>query len=133
MKSALGFAMRILVVDDDSVVLDLIAEQLEAHGYSVAVVRGVEAALEALAEGDFLLVLTDIRMALRDGYAFLRDVRDGGNETPVLLMSSFAPPGAPEQAEEAGAAGFLRKPFTEQQLVDAVSGAFPKTPTVEPA
>jgi FixJ family two-component response regulator len=72
-------------------------------------------------------------MAPRDGYAFLRDVRDGGSEIPVLLMSSFSPPDAPEQAEEAGAAGFLRKPFTEQQLVDAVSGAFPKTPTVEAA
>ncbi len=125
--------MRILVVDDDSVVPNLVAEQLGEHGYSVVAVRGVEAALKALAEDRFLLVLTDIRMAPRDGYALLREVRDRGSEIPVLLMSSFAPPGAPERAKEAGAAGFLRKPFTEQQLVDAVSGALPKPPAVESA
>jgi two-component system response regulator FlrC len=123
--------MRILIVDDDSVVLDLIAEQLGEHGYSVVAVRGVEAALKALAEDRFLLVLSDIRMVPRDGYALLRDVRDRGSELPVLLMSSFSPAEAPEQAEEAGAAGFLRKPFTEQQLVDAVSGALPQPSAVE--
>ena len=121
-------AMRILVVDDDSVVLDLIAEQLGEHGYSVVTVRGVEEALEALAEDRFLLVLSDIRMAPRDGYALLRGVRDGGSRIPVLLMSSFAPLGTLERAKEAGAAGFLRKPFTEQQLVDAVSGVLPQPP-----
>jgi CheY-like chemotaxis protein len=125
--------MRILVVDDDSVILDLVTEQLGEHGYSVVAVRGVEEALNALAEGRFLLVLTDIRMTPRDGYALLRDARDRGSEIPVLLMSSLSPPGAPEQAKEAGAAGFLRKPFTEQQLVDAVSGALPKPPAVDSA
>ena len=127
MKPASDPIMRILIVDDDPVVLDLVAEQLGERGYAVLAVSGVEAALEALDEDHVRLVLTDIRMAPRDGYALLRDVQDSGSEIPVLLMSSFAPPGAPEQAKEAGAAGFLRKPFTQQQLVDAVRRALPES------
>jgi CheY-like chemotaxis protein len=133
MEPALVPDMRILVVDDDPVILDLLAEQLGERGYFVVAARGVAAALEALAEDGFLLVLTDLRMAPRDGYALLRDVRDRGSEIPVLLMSSFAPPGTPDRAKEAGAAGFLRKPFTEQQLVDAVSRALSESSAIESA
>lgn len=117
--------MHILVVDDDSVVLDLISEQLEGHDLTAILVHGVDEALKAMKHELPRLVLTDVRMGPRDGYALLAEVLRSYPEVPVVLMSSFSPAGSAEAAREAGAAGFLRKPFTEGELVDALSATLP--------
>lgn len=116
--------MHVLVVDDDPVVLELVAEQLGERGLSVATAESVEAALKQFDARAPDIVLADIRMSPRDGYELLDEVRGRGPCVPVVLMSSFAPPGAGERAAQAGAAGFLRKPFTDQEVFGAVTDAF---------
>jgi len=123
----------VLVVDDDPVVLELVAEQLSERGLSVATADGVQAALEHLEDRAPDIVLADIRMSPLDGYELLAEVRSRTPRVPVVLMSSFAPPGAAERASHAGAAGFLRKPVTDQEVYDAVvdaRGADPQGPDV---
>ena len=115
--------VRILVVDDEAVVLDLVSEQLRANGFVSLTARNVEEALTAVAAEPPALVLSDVRMLPRDGYELLEDVRAAHPQVRVVLMSSFAPAGSHEAARRAGADGFLRKPFTERELLDAVHGA----------
>jgi len=116
--------MCILVVDDEAVVLDVIVEYFAEHGLAAWTARSVDEALEAVGRVPVRLVLSDIRMAPRDGYALLEELRRTNPEIPVVLMSSFAPAGASEEALRSGAAGFLRKPFSQRQLLDAVAAAF---------
>jgi DNA-binding NtrC family response regulator len=114
---------RILIVDDDSVILELLVEQLGEHGFSVSTAGGVDAAMAVLAGESPALVLADIRMAPRDGFDLLGEIRGRFPKIPVVLMSSFSPPGAAERASRAGAAGFLRKPFTEAEMLKSLSDA----------
>jgi DNA-binding NtrC family response regulator len=124
---------RILIVDDDPLILELVAEQLGEHGYSVATAGGVEAAMAVLAAEAPVLVLADIRMTPRDGFDLLGEVRGRFPKIPVVLMSSLFPPGAAARASRAGAAGFLRKPFTEAEMLKSLSDALvAKGPPIRP-
>ncbi len=125
--------VRILVVDDDAVVLDLVSEQLGANGFVPLTARNVEEALTAVAAEPPALLLSDVRMLPRDGYELLEDVRGAHPQVRVVLMSSFAPAGSQEAARRAGADGFLRKPFTARELVDAVHGALEGTERPPPS
>jgi len=110
----------ILVVDDDLVIRELVFEQLSEEGYEVAVAGGSDRALEILMARAFALILSDVWMAPKDGFTLLSEIRDRNMETPIVLMSAVARPGTLERVREAGAAGFLQKPFTQAQLVDVV-------------
>lgn len=123
MEFTVDLSIRLLVVDDDEVVCDLIAEQLAEHATSVEKALSVAEALESSKSRAPDLVLSEIRMSPEDGYTLLVAIRRSTPEIPVVLMSSFSPQGSIERARAAGAAGFLRKPFTQGELFGALASA----------
>ncbi len=103
----------ILVVDDDPVMRQMLASHLEEIGAPFALAGGVAEAISLLSGSRFSVVVSDVQMRPLDGFALL-DALNG--EPPVLLMSSFSPPSLENEAISKGAAAFLRKPFTPDDL-----------------
>jgi len=114
---------KILVVDDDRHLLELLIDTLTAIGYeSVGVSDGLEA-LESLKTQEFDLVISDIRMPRLDGIGLLRKIRRYYPDLPVLFITGVD---MPEVIGKAGPDGLLAKPFRishiEEMIENALSG-----------
>jgi len=114
---------RVLVVDDDAEMAEMVARHLAGEGFTVAAVTGGARAMERLAEEAFDVVLTDVVMGEVDGLAVLREAQQRHPRTRVILMTAF---GSLENAIAAlreGAADYLTKPFKMAEVTVAVRRA----------
>ncbi len=113
----------ILVVDDDAASRELAAEVLETAGHAVATVADGGAALEHLASRPCDLVLTDMRMPGLDGMGLLRALARAGPHPPVIIATAYASIEHAVEAVQAGAYGYITKPFRPDQLARLVGKA----------
>ncbi|UCJ14708.1 sigma-54 dependent transcriptional regulator [Pseudomonas sp. MM211] len=114
-------AAKILLVEDDRALREALADTLELGGHDYRAVDCAEAALTAIAEEPFGLVISDVNMPGMDGHQLLLVIRQRQPQLPVLLMTAF---GAVERAVEAmrrGAADYLVKPFEPKVLLALVA------------
>jgi CheY-like chemotaxis protein len=109
---------RVLVVDDDSSILDTVSAILSGEGYQVMSAGGGEEALALVRTWHPTLVLLDMRMPVMDGWAVARHLREAGSRVPIVVMT--AAESARRWADEIGAAGHLAKPFTLDELISCV-------------
>ncbi|WP_447972705.1 sigma-54-dependent transcriptional regulator [Nitrospira sp. Kam-Ns4a] len=107
---------QILVVDDDAVARDLLAEALRKEGYCVEAVGSGEEAIERGRRQRFDLVLTDIRMGAVDGYAVLREFKQLSPGTPIVLLTAFGSMEGAIEAIKQGAYDYLAKPFKKEEI-----------------
>ena len=116
---------QVLVVDDEPFVRRVAATILEREGFEASqAADGAAALAHLLSEARRVdLVLLDLSMPGLDGWETLAALRAEGLTVPVLLMSGFNLGHAGSDSVEAGAQGFLPKPFTGAQLVQAVEAA----------
>ena len=112
-----GSAPRILVVDDESGILDTLRILLKNEGFAVITALGGRAGLEQLAAQAPDIVLTDVRMPSVTGLDVLAAVRAQSAETPVVLMTAQATLQSAIQAVNEGAFYYLQKPFRNDELV----------------
>ena len=84
--------MKVLVVDDDQIVLDSCKHVLEAEGFEVCLVPSADKALEAMEDGGFGLLLIDVKMPERDGIYLIEEIKRKWLEVPVIVMSGYATP-----------------------------------------
>ncbi len=112
-----GNAPRILVVDDESGILDTLRILLKNEGFAVITALGGRAGLEQLAAQAPDIVLTDVRMPSVTGLDVLAAVRAQSAETPVVLMTAQATLQSAIQAVNEGAFYYLQKPFRNDELV----------------
>lgn len=116
----------ILVAEDDQAVRDFVSRALAYYGHSVTSVPDGSAALAALAERRFDLMLTDIVMPGLDGVALAAEATKQDPAMPVLMMTGFASEGQRAQAA-AGSAGpverVISKPFSLKEICAAVEDA----------
>jgi DNA-binding NtrC family response regulator len=121
---ATGLRRRILVVDDDPVVLDVVSEILERLDVDIETCLDPEAALLLFEGTSFDVVISDDTMPKMSGRDMLARVRSRRPETPTILMTGY---GTPEKVEEAyersGVFGFVHKPWNNSQLLEAVQDA----------
>ena len=117
-KSGERAGARVLVVDDDSSILDTVTSILTAEGFQVMAANGGQQALELLSSWHPTLVLLDMRMPIMDGWAVAEAMRDAGSRVPIVVMT--AAESAKKWADEIGAAGHLAKPFLLDELIDCV-------------
>lgn len=109
----------ILVVEDDTSILDMIIQILGAEGYPVV---GAKNGVEGLAEVDRRapsLILLDMRMPKMDGWQFAAALRARGVASPVVVMT--AAENAKRWADEVGADGYVVKPFEFLDLLASVA------------
>ncbi len=114
---------RVLVVDDERDLLEVLSEQLEAAGYEVVTAGEGRQALEALRSGPFDVVLADIVMPDLDGLQLLRAIREQDLDVPVVLMTGSPLVETAAQAVEHGALRYLVKPIPEDELLAVVQRA----------
>ncbi|MCL5102852.1 MAG: response regulator [Armatimonadetes bacterium] len=110
----------VLIVDDDALVLDMLAEALSYHGYGVVTAPSAEAALGLLRENPYDLVLCDIYLSGMDGLGFTRAVCRIHPQMPVVVMTAFGDVVAGRLALEAGASDFVTKPLELSKLPIAI-------------
>ncbi len=107
---------RILVVDDEPKLGRFVAEMLELDGYEVIRAGGGKEALARIAEARFDLVVTDLRMPDVDGLAVLRTARSASPPPEVIMMTAHATAESAVEAMKAGAADYVTKPFSMDEL-----------------
>lgn len=113
-------ASKILLVEDDRALREALADTLALGGHDYRAVDCAEAALLAIAEEPFGLVVSDVNMPGMDGHQLLAQIRQRQPQLPVLLMTAF---GVVERAVDAmrqGAADYLVKPFEPKALLTLV-------------
>jgi two-component system, response regulator FlrC len=113
-------AAKVLLVEDDRALREALADTLALAGHNYRAVDCAEAALQALAEESFGLVVSDVNMPGMDGHQLLALIRQRQPQLPMLLMTAY---GAVERAVEAmrqGAADYLVKPFEPKALLALV-------------
>jgi two-component system KDP operon response regulator KdpE len=110
---------RVLVVDDDPQVANLIASFLARHGYEVRTASDAESAMTSIRARRPALILTDLEMPDMDGIELCRRVRETSN-IPILVMSGNADCESEVAALDAGADDYLVKPFVPERLLARV-------------
>jgi PAS domain S-box-containing protein len=117
-------ASRILVVDDEQAVLDVLRRFLEIAGHEVVSLDSGTEAINRLDAGEKVdLVILDLMIPREDGTQTFRRVRDRWPDLPVLLCTGLLHVGSAPQLIQEGAAGLLRKPFRMNELWYAVNQA----------
>ena len=123
---------KALVIDDEKVVLGSVKKILTDEGYDVDTnLSGREGLNQALAE-QYDIVLTDIRMPDIGGMRVLRDIKRSKPSLPVVMITGYASVKSSVQAMKLGAADYIEKPFTPDQLIKAVNSAIEIASTQEP-
>jgi DNA-binding NtrC family response regulator len=107
----------ILVVDDESAILDTVRILLKNEGFAVTTAQGGKAGLDALAAGSYSVVLSDIRMPGAGGIDILKAARERDSDVPVILMTAQAELRTAIEAVNRGAFHYIQKPFTNDELV----------------
>jgi ActR/RegA family two-component response regulator/DNA-binding transcriptional ArsR family regulator len=104
-------AVRILIVDDDTVFRDELATLLRDDGHTVAEVPSVRRALETLEQDEFEVVLTDLKMPRQTGLDLLRETKARWPRMYVVVITGFATVDTAIEAMKSGAFDYIRKPF----------------------
>lgn len=112
---------HILVVEDDRELRDALSMTLELAGHDVTGVSDGHAALAALNDANFDLVVSDVQMRPMDGHTLLRELKARDVIQPVLLMTAYGTIPNAVQAMRDGAADYLVKPFDAEVLAAKVS------------
>ncbi len=112
----------VLTVDDSRTMRDMLLLALSAAGYRVVqAIDGVHG-LEVLQDEQPDIIVTDINMPRMDGFGFIEGVRRDGRHraTPILVLTTESDAEKKARARQAGATGWIIKPFNPVKLVDAL-------------
>lgn len=111
---------KILVIDDDILVLKAISKLLSIKGFSIKEAHSGVEAIQLLQAEDFDLIISDIRMAEIDGIQVVERLRALGKDTPVILVTGYASENAPVEAYQLGVSDYILKPFDKDDLLKKV-------------
>lgn len=111
----------ILVIDDETMILDAIKIIFEDMGYSVETTPDPLKGTEAAIANDFDLILTDVRMPVRNGAEVTEAVLARKPKAKILVITAYPNDPLAERAIKAGAVGLLKKPFEIAKILDYLS------------
>ena len=117
-----AMAKTVLTIDDSSSVRLMVKMTLKGAGYDVDDAADGAQGLKAATARAYDAIITDINMPVMDGVEFIRRFRatPQGKGVPLVVLTTESDAGLKQQAREAGAMGWLMKPFKQEQLVSVV-------------
>ena len=115
--------IKILIIDDEAPIREVLSESLRDDGYEVLVAPDGPSGLQCLKDFKPDVCFLDIWMPKMDGIELVRRLRalPKFKSTPILLLTTESDPEKKKQGKEAGATGWITKPFQPDQLVAAVA------------
>jgi len=114
---------KVLVVDDEQVVLDGVSRHLKRDGYEVVTALSAAEALEAIEEDEVSVLVSDLMMPGMDGLELLDRIRETVPGLPVIMITGYATMKTALQALRKGAFDYIAKPFTRAELLGVVARA----------
>jgi two-component system OmpR family response regulator len=120
---------RILVVEDDQIILDLITTRLDIAGYDTYFARDGFEGLKRLHELRPSALVLDLNMPRLDGFGLLRKMRQEALNVPTMVLTARNQPDDVRQAITLGARDFLAKPFKDEQLLQRVGRLLRRAPS----
>jgi two-component system OmpR family response regulator len=126
-------ASRLLVVEDDDRMLDLLRRALESRGFAVDVAADGVRALRLGLDADYDLVVLDVMIPPPDGFEVLRSWRDAGRTMPVLLLTARDAVASRVQGLDRGADDYVTKPFAVAELFARVDRLLVRPSRLHPA
>jgi CheY-like chemotaxis protein len=113
---------KVLVVDDDREMLDLVHEGLRRYDETFSVITAVDGldAVNRLKENTVSIVVTDLKMPRMDGFSLLAYIMEHYPEVPVIIMTGYSTPEMERSAREKGAVGYISKPFMLNALAERI-------------
>ena len=124
--------MRLLVVEDDPSMVDLLRRALEREAYAVDVVGTGDEALWAAGEHPYDAVVLDVMIPAPDGFEVVRRLRAAGRQVPVLMLTARDAVGDRVTGLDAGADDYLTKPFAISELFARVRALVRRGPAIRP-
>lgn len=115
--------MKILIVDDEKYLRELLAEVLTSHSHECETAENGEEALNKLADSRFDIVITDAMMPHMDGFALLKNIKETYPGTAVVVITGYSLAYSARDALAMGAEDYLAKPFHTDEILAVVDRA----------
>jgi len=122
-----GNGERILIIDDEPAIARLCSRVLKRHGYNTVAPAFGDAAIDLALQGEYDLLLCDIRMPDLNGLDLFRRLRRTNQDVVAVMITGHATVESVIEALNEGVEGFIQKPFRSEELVGAVARAFQKS------
>jgi len=114
---------KVLVVDDEASILDLLSRALALADYDVDVVSSGQAALEQMRHNGYSLLITDLKMPGLDGLSIITAARRVDSKLPVIVITGYSSESSAIEAANIGVSGYLTKPFKVPKILELASRA----------
>ncbi len=115
--------LRILIVDDEPAILRFLRPSLATQGYIVSEAKDGHSALEAIRRKSADVVVLDLGLPDMDGLDIIRQLREGGETLPIIVLSSRETEGVKVKALDLGADDYVTKPFGIDELLARIRAA----------
>ena len=122
---------HLLVVDDDERIRSLLQQFLVQDGYLISTAENAEQARILLSGIEFDLIILDVMMPGQDGISFAGELRNLGNNTPILLLTARGETEDRIKGLEAGADDYLPKPFEPKELLLRINAILRRMPDLK--
>ena len=117
--------MKILIVDDEMLVIKSLERLLKKSGYDVQIAQNADDAIDAVKKSDYDLIISDIRMPGKDGVTMIREIRSilasqNRKKIPEIFMTGYASDDTAKQAENLRVTEYIYKPFDVKRFLELV-------------
>ena len=114
-------------MEDDEILSETLIELLEDEGYSLTLVQSANKAIEATYEAEFELMLLDVNIPDFNGFELLQMLRNSGNTTPCIFLTSLNDIASLSRGFEVGADDYIKKPFDFDELLIRIQALLRKS------
>ena len=118
---------KILLVEDDEILSETLTELLEDEGYEVTLVKGANDALSTTYKTKYDLFLFDVNIEDFNGFKLLEMLRDSGDKTPAIFLTSLNDIASLSKGFEVGADDYMKKPFEFDELLVRIQSQLRKS------
>ena len=113
-------AVKILAIDDSETMLNMVRQTLEMGGYQVVTAKDGKEGVTQFSATSPDLIITDINMPVMDGITFINEIRKLNKDVPIITLTTESEDQMKQKGFEAGANGWIEKPFRPAQFLDIV-------------
>ncbi len=118
---------RILLVEDDPILSETLMELLEDEGYKLTLAQSANEAIDATYSNEFELMLLDVNIPDFNGFELLKMLRNSGNKTPSIFLTSLNDIASLSRGFEVGADDYIKKPFDFDELLIRIQALLRKS------